>query len=192
MNAFKIVAILLLAAGAAFGGYRVTENNLIGGVKEGQVESAEVSQAPTQKPVPNYPQTIGNFLVTDKEICREEDKPLVYFFGSSGCPHCVWEKPVAQKAFSKFKNEIEYHENFDNQDDSEVFERYLDINPGYVPFIVIGCKYARVGAGENLGTTEEESKKLEEEVLTALVCKLTDDKPASVCSPLKEKISQIN
>jgi len=32
--------------------------------------------------------TIGDFLVSEDEICKEDGKPIVYFFGSKGCPHC--------------------------------------------------------------------------------------------------------
>lgn len=184
---YLIVLVLVIVAGAA--GFLWTKNgqkNIIGGKVTPSIEpTASVTSAP------NYPTTVGNFLVTNKEVCKENGKPIVYFFGSSSCPHCVWEKPVAQKAFSQFKNEIAYHENFDSTNDSEIFNQYSDINPGYVPFLVLGCKYARVGAGENLGANEEESKKLEEEALTVIVCKLTDNKPSTICNPLKDKISEV-
>lgn len=192
MKVAKYLIVLFLTAGAAAAGFFWTKNSFLKGSSVSR-SAAVLTPSPvtTAEPTPSYEKTIGDFLITDKEICTENGKPIVYFFGSSSCPHCVWEKPVAQKAFNKFKGEIAYHENFDSQADSEVFEKYRNINPGYVPFLVMGCKYARVGAGENLGNTPEESKKLEEEALTALVCKLTEGKPDSVCSPLKEKISQI-
>ncbi|MDD5227033.1 MAG: hypothetical protein PHV97_07635, partial [Candidatus Omnitrophica bacterium] len=67
-----------------------------------------------------------------------------------------------------------------------------DVNPDYaVPFIIIGDKYVRVGAGERLGADEEESKKLDEEALTALVCKLTDGKPGNVCAAVEDKVAEI-
>ncbi|MCL5090379.1 MAG: thioredoxin family protein [Patescibacteria group bacterium] len=110
----------------------------------------KIAQIPDSKASSESAKTIGDFVVTDKEICKDNGKPLVYFFGSASCPHCQWEKPIAQKVFAQFKDYIVYHENFDSQNDSDVFEKYKDINPGYVPFIIIGCRYARVGAGENL------------------------------------------
>ncbi|PIQ69889.1 hypothetical protein COS55_01735 [Candidatus Shapirobacteria bacterium CG03_land_8_20_14_0_80_40_19] len=185
-----MLVILVIAAGAA--GFFWTKNNWqskILGEKD-KVDSTDQVQ-PTIKPAPNFPTIIGNFLVTDKEVCLENDKPIVYFFGSSSCPHCVWEKPIVQKVFGEFKNEISYHENFDNGADSEVFNQYSDINPGYVPFLVLGCKYARVGAGEQLGATDEESQKLEKEALTSILCKLTDGKPENICRQVKDKMEEI-
>lgn len=192
MGKIKYFFILFLVAAFGAGGFLWTKNNLTKG-KDGAVRNLATTPTavPTTKPVPNYPKTIGDFLVTDKEICQENGKPVVYFFGSSGCPHCVWEKPIAQKVFSKFKDQISYHENFDSDKDGDVFQRYSDINPGYVPFLILGCKYVRVGAGEQLGKDEAESKKLEEEALTAILCKLTDNKPSSICSQIKEKISEV-
>lgn len=185
---YLTILVLIVVAGAAgFFWTKNREEKVLGGSAS---EESPTSSA-VQNPAPNYPKTVGDFLVTDKEICKENDKPVIYFFGSSSCPHCVWEKPIAQKVFNQFKNEISYHENFDSQNDSEVFQKYSDINPGYVPFLVLGCKYARVGAGENLGKDEAESKKLEEEALTAILCKLTDGKPSTVCNALKDKVSEI-
>lgn len=188
----KYFVVLFLVALAGATGFFWTKNNLTKG-KGGTTRSlaSTPTAVPTIKPAPNYQKTIGDFLVTDKEICQENGKPAVYFFGSSGCPHCVWEKPIAQKVFAKFKDQISYHENFDSDKDGEVFQKYSDINPGYVPFLILGCKYARVGAGENLGKDDAESKKLEEEALTAILCKLTDNKPNSVCLRLKDKITEI-
>jgi len=59
------------------------------------------------------------------------------------------------------------------------------------PFLILGCKYARVGSGETLGTNDADSQKLEAQALTAILCKLTSGKPTSICSPLKDQISQI-
>lgn len=184
---YLIVLVLVIAAGAV--GFFLTKNgkaNILGNKNTPTSEpTASVTSAP------NYPTTVGNFSITNKEVCKENGKPIVYFFGSSSCPHCVWEKPVAQKVFSQFKNEIAYYENFDSTNDSEIFNQYSDINPGYVPFLVLGCKYARVGAGENLGANDEDSKKLEEEALTAIVCKLTGGKPGSICDSVKDKTSEV-
>jgi len=182
---YLIVVLLVVLAGGA--GFLVTKSNL---QKENSIVKKTESSptaTPTQPKAVDYPKTDGNFLVTDKEICLEDGKPVVYFFGSASCPHCVWEKPVAQKVFNQFKNEISYHENFDSDKDSDVFMKYNDINPGYVPFLVLGCKYARTGAGQNLGKDDAESKKLEEEALTAILCKLTNGKPEKVCASINAK-----
>lgn len=187
---YLIISGLVVVAGAA--GFFWTKNNLTrksvenGGSTDGTPTSTTVA-----KPTPDYPKIIGNFLVTNNEICKENGKPTVYFFGSSSCSHCVWEKPIAQKVFGEFKDLISYHENFDSQNDGDVFAKYSDINPGFVPFLVLGCKYVRVGAGETLGKDDAESKKLEEEALATILCKLTDSKPNNICNPLKDKVSQI-
>lgn len=185
MKKYLVILILVLLSGT--GGFFWTKKNLT----KGSGGASNPTAAPTQSPAPNYPKTIGDFLITNNEICEEDGRPLVYFFGSSSCPHCVWEKPVAKEVFAKFKNEIAYHENFDSDKESDVFQRYSDINPGYVPFLILGCKYARVGAGESLGKDDAESKKLEQEALTAILCKLTEGKPSSVCAAIKDKVSEI-
>ncbi|MCW7072027.1 MAG: thioredoxin family protein [Methanophagales archaeon] len=131
--------------------------------------------------------TIGNFKVSEDEVCREgseegeegeegEEKPIIYFFGSEGCGYCKWEHPVFQNVTAKFEGFISLHDNMGNFSaaDREIFEKY---NPGGgVPTLVLGCKYYRPGAGTNLGE-EQEAK-----VLTALICNLTDGKPVEVCS----------
>ncbi|MDD3970117.1 MAG: hypothetical protein PHI91_02925, partial [Candidatus Pacebacteria bacterium] len=32
--------------------------------------------------------------ITELDVCMENDKPIVYFFGSETCPYCEWEKPL--------------------------------------------------------------------------------------------------
>lgn len=189
-----ILAIVVLSGGA---GYFWTKNRLLkeellvkgeSASGESGTTGSQVTATPQKK---DYKETFGGFLVTDKEICLAEGKPIVYFFGSSSCPHCVWEKPVMARVAKSFGQEVDYRENFDSDKDSEVFGKYADINPGYVPFLVLGCKYARVGSGERLGKDSAESTLLEEEAIKTILCKLTDGKPQSVCASLKDKIQQI-
>lgn len=191
MKYAKYLIIVALVTLVGYAGFTFTQSKILGGGQANSITSVP-AVSPTTQPAPNYPKIIGDFLITDKEICLQDGKPLVYFFGSSTCPHCVWEKPVAKTVFDKFKDVIVYKENFDSQNDGDVFQKYSDINPGYVPFLVLGCKYARVGAGENLGKDEVGSKKLEEEALSVILCKLTNGKPTSVCDSLKTKTSEIN
>lgn len=114
----------------------------------------------------------GNFKeIVDAEICKENGKPIVYFFGSTTCPHCEWEKPIIKAVANSFGDMISYHENIDSQNDMDIFNKY---STGGVPTIVIGCKYYRVGSGEQAG---EEAEK---QVLTKLICNITDNQ-ASVC-----------
>jgi thiol-disulfide isomerase/thioredoxin len=129
-------------------------------------------------------EVIGNFLKDkETEICKENDKPIVYFFGSEKCPHCKWEHPIIANITEKFKGQISYHENIDTDKDNNVFLKYS--SSGSIPTIVIGCKYYRIGSGETLGE-EQESK-----VLTALICKVTGNEPSDVCSTVEDLISQV-
>lgn len=126
--------------------------------------------------------TIGDFSVSSGEVCKEDGKPIVYFFGSESCPHCIWERPIIEGVADEFKEDISFHNNTGIEQDSEVFQKY---STGGVPTLVLGCKYYRVGSGEQMGEEQEEK------VLAALMCKLTDGEPASVCSQVEDLINQI-
>lgn len=119
-------------------------------------------------------ETIGGFLTRGDEICEEDEKPIIYFFGHTWCGHCVWEHPVFENVTSAFEGYISVHDNMDSAGtDMEVFKRY---STGSVPMIVLGCKYYRIGSGGNMGE-EEEAK-----VLTALICNLTEGMPSEICN----------
>lgn len=126
--------------------------------------------------------TIGNFSVSQDTVCQEEGKPIIYFFGSTGCSHCQWEHPVVEGVAVKFGENIAFHNNMDTNADSNVFSKY---STGGVPTIVLGCKYYRVGSGERSGEEEEARN------LTALICKLTGNQPSDVCEPVQDLIDQI-
>ncbi|MCK9446012.1 thioredoxin family protein [bacterium] len=108
----------------------------------------------------------------DTEVCKENDKPIVYFFGSTTCPHCTWEKPILQSVVSQFGDAISYHENIDTDKDQDIFSKY---STGSIPTLVIGCKYYRVGSGEPAGEASEK------ESLKKVICRATGNLPASVC-----------
>jgi len=127
-------------------------------------------------------QTIGDFSVSSDEICMEDDKPIIYFFGSEGCSYCVWEHPVMEEVATKFEGEIDFHNNMDSEADMDVFQKY---STGSIPTLVLGCKYYRVGAGTQSGEEKET------EYLTALICKLTENKPTDVCSSVQDLIDEI-
>jgi len=134
-----------------------------------------------QSPAPGNT-TVGSFTATTDEVLAENGKPIVYFFGSTTCPHCTWEKPVIQGVIAKFGSVISYHENIDNEKDKDVFSKY---STGGIPTVVIAGKYYRVGSGENTGADVEAKN------LTALICKVTGNKPDAVCSAVQDIISQI-
>lgn len=126
--------------------------------------------------------TIGDFSISSDDVCQENGKPIVYFFGSSGCPHCTWEHPIIEKVAGSFGDLVSFHSNIDSEADQGVFSKY---STGSIPTLVLGCKYYRVGSGENSGE-EEETK-----ILTALICKLTQNQPTEVCSQVQDLINQI-
>jgi len=106
----------------------------------------------------------GGFIkLADQEVCKENGKPIIYYFGSPSCPHCVWEYPIIKEAVAKFGDKISFHDNMNEITDNEVFAKYSN---GSVPTIVLGCRYYRVGSGEGIG----EDKEIE--VLTKLIQEL--------------------
>jgi thiol-disulfide isomerase/thioredoxin len=109
----------------------------------------------------------------DTTVCMENNKPIVYFFGSSTCPHCKWEEPVLKSVIAQFGDAIVYHENIDSDKDQDVFSKY---STGSVPTLVIGCKYYRVGSGEASGAAAEKVS------LKKVICLATGNLPASVCA----------
>ncbi|MDK2949032.1 MAG: hypothetical protein PWQ56_197 [Patescibacteria group bacterium] len=110
--------------------------------------------------------------ITELDVCMENDKPIVYFFGSESCPHCAWEKPLITNVIAQFGETIDYRVRYDGSEDVDVLLKYGE---GAVPTIIAGCKYYRIGSGESLG---EEAEK---EALTKVICRATGGVPASVC-----------
>jgi len=126
--------------------------------------------------------TIGNFSVSKEGICRENGKPIIYFFGSESCSHCRWEHPIIEEVTEKFKEYISFHNNMDSQEDMDIFYQY---STGSIPTLVLGCKYYRIGSGERSG------KEAESNNLTALICELTENQPANICNSVQDLIEQI-
>lgn len=128
----------------------------------------KAAAAVNQKKVTGGETVDGNFVkLADQEICKENDKPIVYYFGSQNCPHCVWEYPIIQKVTTKFGDKISFHDNMNEIIDKEIFAKYSD---GGVPVVVLGCRYYRLGSGEQMGEQKET------EVLTNLIQQLIDQK----------------
>lgn len=115
-----------------------------------------------------------NFKEKDVAICKENGKPIIYYFGSTACPHCQWETPALDSVVNSFGSYVSYHKNIDNSLDQNIFEQY---SSGSIPAIVLGCKYYRIGSGERAG------EEVEKTGLKKLICSLTNNQPASVCQP---------
>jgi len=158
----------------------VTKNGKILFPEEGiDLEKAVTVQPETQE---EKTPTIGNFLVGKEEICKENEKPIIYFFGSQSCPHCKWEHPIVEKVAKSFEGYISFHNDMDANADTDIFGKY---STGGIPTLVFGCKYYRVGSGEG------EGEELESKNLTAIICKLTGNQPSSICNLFQDLINQI-
>jgi len=124
--------------------------------------------------------TIGNFR--NIESATIEGRPVIYFFGTTWCPHCAWERPIFLNVTAKFSGFIETKvTEIDIEQptlEMEIFKHYS--TEGKIPVIVIGGKYFRVGSGESLGQQTEEN------VLTAILCKVSND-PIAECSDQQVK-----
>jgi thiol-disulfide isomerase/thioredoxin len=130
-----------------------------------------------------FNKTIGNFKKIEDDPCYSDDgKLLVYYFGSSDCPYCEWQKPVIEAALLPFENQVSFKNNTDNENDLDIFSKYSD---GSIPLIVIGCNYYRVGAGIN--SSEQEDI----DVISSLVCSMIDGNSNETCEDLEELINKI-
>ncbi len=131
---------------------------------------------------------LDRFEKPDNEVCtNEEGLPIIYYFGSSSCPHCTWEHPVIKGTMAYFADYVDFKDWMDVRDEETiaVFEQYSDYNNGAVPFLVFGCRYARLGSGEQLGVQGEAA------VLSAVTCKLTDGQPGDVCGRVEDLTAEI-
>ncbi len=108
----------------------------------------------------------------DTNICSENGKPTIYFFGLSTCPHCKWEEPILKSVIAEFGDTVSYHENIDSDKDQDIFTKY---STGSVPTLVIGCKYYRIGSGEASGEAAEKT------ALKKIICTATGNQPGSIC-----------
>jgi thiol-disulfide isomerase/thioredoxin len=183
-NPTTLILAFLLIGVAFFGGMMWMKNQ---DLQQGEVNNEQAAGTPTAQPTQEpLESTLGGFVLTGDEVCLKEGKPSIYYFGGSFCAHCQWEHPIIQKVAKKFGDSIDFHDNMDKLDqDQDIQEKYAQINQGGVPFLVFGCKYARVGSGENYGEADEEK------FLTALICKMTNSQPEKVCTPVKDLIDQI-
>ncbi|MDP3052373.1 MAG: thioredoxin family protein [bacterium] len=114
----------------------------------------------------------GDFIkVANQEIIKENGKPIIYFFGSTSCSHCLWEHPIIQAVAAKFGDKISFHDimitSANDMKDKDIFSKY---SKGGIPTIVLGGVYYREGSGEQLGEQKEA------EVLTNLIQQIIDQK----------------
>lgn len=121
---------------------------------------------------------VGTFYEVSEPICRKNNKPLVFMFSTSWCPHCQWAKPMFESAVKDYvkKGKIIAHQwELDTGDDilttvkettvnSEDEILYRKYNPqGSIPTFIFGCKYFRIGTGhERSGDKAAEEKEFKE------------------------------
>ena len=180
-----LVLIFLLAGITFFAGMMWMKNQNLEERKPS--DANQELQDENQQVIEPLETTIGGFALTQDEICKEDDKPLIYYFGYSGCPHCTWNHPILQAVAEKVPDQISFHDIMDKlEQDQDIQEKYISISQGAVPFFVFGCKYVRLGSGESYGEVDEEN------FLTALICKLADNQPEKVCASVKDLVDQID
>lgn len=195
-NLITLVLVILLVVVAFLGGtFWIKSKNFKR--DEGQnKDNGTVIIAPTSQPTPEISESelfqawFKRFVITQDEICQENGKPIFYYFGASTCIHCKWEYPVLQAVTQNFQAQIVFRDNMDKlnkleSQDAEVLSKYSQINKNGIPFLILGCKYARVGSGEDYGSEKEEK------FLIALTCKLTNNQPAKICATVKDLVEQV-
>jgi uncharacterized protein YxeA len=114
--------------------------------------------------------------LNDIEVCSENGKPLVYFFGLNTSDASNWEYPIFKEVISKFGDSISFHDNYLSENglssDQDVFSKY---STGDIPVLIIGCKYYRIGDGQSEGAEKEK------QILIDLICEITNNQTESVC-----------
>jgi len=108
------------------------------------------------------PTEITSFSNSNREICKQDGKPIIRQFSTTWCPHCIWVKSAYDSTVREYVEQgkiVAYHWELDTEDDTltaaaeggvpeselEVFRKF---NPREsIPTFVFGCKYYRVGNG---------------------------------------------
>jgi thiol-disulfide isomerase/thioredoxin len=106
------------------------------------------------------PSSIQTFESVDGDICRENGKPVVRLFSTTGCGHCQWISDTFDAVVEMYADEgriVAYHWQLDTGDDTLTtqveqgvpdteYALYTAFSPeNLVPTFVFGCKYFRVG-----------------------------------------------
>jgi len=191
-NWTTLVLVVLLVVVAFLAGAFWTKSKKL---EQGTTQTKGNEQPTAQPTNPVLETTIGRFSLTKDGVCQEGNKPSIYYFGYSGCPHCKWNHPIMQDVAKKFPTQIVFHDNMDKLDkleagDGEILNKYQEIHGGAVPFLVFGCQYVRLGSGENPQESDG-GKAAEDKNLTAIICKLTNNQPEKVCASVKDLVDQI-
>ncbi|MBR9678821.1 MAG: hypothetical protein GON13_00960 [Nanoarchaeota archaeon] len=110
----------------------------------------------------NYVDVIGGFKDTNKTAIYENESLVIWFFGTTTCEYCTWEKQVLTDVLTNFEKVTLKDYYLDSEYDMtykiSAFEisMFQEYNPkGYVPLLIIGNKYFKVGSGETNGYANE-------------------------------------
>jgi len=116
---------------------------------------------------------VGTFYEVDLPICKDGNKPIIRMFSTTWCAHCQWAKPAFEAVVKEYKDKIVAHNwELDTNDDSLTVTKeskipdeenavYAKYNPdGSIPTFIFGCKYFRIGTG-NEQTKDLEAEKKE-------------------------------
>jgi hypothetical protein len=118
-------------------------------------------QTPTITGAATFVETVGGFKDTNRTVVHENDSLVIWFFGTTTCTHCTWEKQVLSDVLNGFENiTLKDYYLDSNYDQSRLtaleVSMIQEYNPqGYVPLLVIGNKYFKVGSGETNGYENE-------------------------------------
>lgn len=175
VTAFIFTGTLLIKERKAIG-------SLVGQTKE--TTAAQENEPAAAPKGPAIVNTLGTFFETDRSLCKDGKKPIIYMFSTSWCPHCKWSKPAFEKAvedYVKAGKIVAYNWELDTNDntltsakETEVPDKdlkiYEEFNPqGSIPTFVFGCKYFRIGNGHerenDLAAEEKELKDIIEKLL---------------------------
>jgi hypothetical protein len=118
-------------------------------------------QNPSITGAATFTDTVGGFKDTNRTVVYKNDSLVIWFFGTTTCSHCTWEKEVLKDVLQGFENVTLKDYYLDsNYDQSRLTVQEVSMiqeyDPeGYVPLMVIGNKYFKVGSGESNGYDQE-------------------------------------
>lgn len=130
-------------------------------------------QTPSITGAAGYVDVIGGFKDTNKTVVYDNESLIIWFFSSTTCSHCTWEKQVLNDVLQGFDNVTLKNYYLDSSYDLSIISEFEALmfqaySPnGGVPLMVIGNKYFKLGSGESNGYDQEK------QYLTQLISSLT-------------------
>ncbi len=146
------IVIFFLGGGGGWGGGGPSAR---GGGGGGTIDPFEIE-----------PSSIQTFEPVDGDICREDGKPVIRMFSTTGCSHCQWVADTYDAIVKMYVEEgliVAHHWEMDTGDDilTSLVEGgvpdtemavYNEFNPqNLFPTFVFGCRYVRIGTGHEQG-----------------------------------------